>query len=181
MDRLPAILVEPVSATEVVALSHLAGEIWRECYAELLGAAQIDYMLDWMYAPDHLRDEIEHQDINYYWLRLPEGSGQAAPQPCGFLAFGLGESEDEIFLHKLYVHLDQRGRGVGAAAMAWLKKQGDGGVGGRFSKIRLRVNRGNHPAIRAYRRAGFEIVAEVCSDIGGGFVMDDFVMVKGVG
>lgn len=159
-------------------LSDLADEIWRECYAELLTAAQIDYMLEWMYAPDHLRDEIESQGIEYFWLRESSSSGDEAKSPCGFLAFGSGESDDEIFLHKLYVNADLRGKGVGAAAMAWLVEQGDRSAGRCFSKIRLRVNRGNQPAIRAYQRAGFEIAEELRSDIGGGFVMDDFVMVK---
>jgi ribosomal protein S18 acetylase RimI-like enzyme len=62
--------------------------------------------------------------------------------------------------------------------MAWLAEQGNRDKGGRFSKIRLRVNRGNHLAIRAYQRAGFEITEELCNDIGGGFVMDDYVMVR---
>ena len=44
--------------------------------------------------------------------------------------------------------------------------------------IRLRVNRQNHRAIRAYLRAGFTFGHDLRSDIGGGFVMDDHVMVK---
>ena len=42
--------------------------------------------------------------------------------------------------------------------------------------MRLRVNRHNDAAIRAYRRAGFVIVASDCLPIGGGFVMDDYLM-----
>ena len=181
MDLPPAILVERILSGEVEALSGLAAEIWRECYAELVTVAQIEYMLEWMYAPDHLRDEIEKQGIEYFWVKEPGSSSDQAPPPCGFLAFGPGESDDEIFLHKLYVHSDQRGKGIGAAAMAWLTEQRDQSVGRRFSKIRLRVNRGNHPAIRAYLRAGFQMVDNLCSDIGEGFVMDDFVMLKVMG
>lgn len=180
MNSLPAIFATPVRPAEVAELSELAEEIWRECYAELLSTAQIDYMLEWMYAPDHLRDEMESQGIEYFWLMLPAGAGHAGQRTCGFLAFGSGENADEIFLHKLYVHFEHRGRGVGAAAMAWLEEQGRRRTGRRFSKVRLRVNRGNAPAIRAYQRAGFQIVDELCSDIGGGYVMDDFVMVKEV-
>ena len=177
----PALHIDRISVHEVEELSTLADEIWRECYSELLTAAQIDYMLEWMYAPDHLRDEIESQGIEYFWLREPSSSGDEAKSPCGFLAFGPGESDDEIFLHKLYVHSDQRGLGIGAAAMLWLTEQRDQSGGRRFSKIRLRVNRGNLPAIRAYQRAGFHLVDNLCSDIGAGFVMDDFVMLKVMG
>jgi ribosomal protein S18 acetylase RimI-like enzyme len=41
----------------------------------------------------------------------------------------------------------------------------------------LTVNKGN-PAVNAYKRLGFRIVAAVVMDIGGGFVMDDFRMEK---
>ena len=40
----------------------------------------------------------------------------------------------------------------------------------------LRVNRHNRPAIRAYQRAGFRITATDRLSIGGGFVMDDYLM-----
>jgi len=44
----------------------------------------------------------------------------------------------------------------------------------------LGVNRFNEKAIRAYRRNGFAIREELKTDIGGGFVMDDFIMEKGL-
>jgi ribosomal protein S18 acetylase RimI-like enzyme len=40
------------------------------------------------------------------------------------------------------------------------------------------VNRNNAQAIAAYRRNGFDVAREVVVDIGGGFMMDDFVMSK---
>ena len=42
----------------------------------------------------------------------------------------------------------------------------------------LRVNRKNAQAIAAYGMYGFTVVREVVEDFGGGFVMDDYVMVK---
>jgi len=40
------------------------------------------------------------------------------------------------------------------------------------------VNKRNVRAIKAYQRNGFEIADSVVTDIGGGFVMDDYVMAK---
>ena len=40
----------------------------------------------------------------------------------------------------------------------------------------LAVNKRNAAAIAAYRKHGFEIVEAVVKDIGGGFVMDDYIM-----
>jgi hypothetical protein len=40
------------------------------------------------------------------------------------------------------------------------------------------VNKANARAIMAYKRNGFVITESVITDIGGGFVMDDYVMAK---
>jgi len=44
----------------------------------------------------------------------------------------------------------------------------------------LQVNKRNTGAIGFYRTAGFEVVREAVFEIGGGFVMDDYVMAKRV-
>jgi RimJ/RimL family protein N-acetyltransferase len=46
------------------------------------------------------------------------------------------------------------------------------------ARLQLRVNKANAPAIRAYQRAGFTFLEDVTTDIGSGFVMDDFRMEK---
>ena len=60
------------------------------------------------------------------------------------------------------------GRGVGPGG-------GVGGGGGRRSSCPP-LNRRNERAIGAYRRAGFREVRAQVTDIGGGYVMDDYVM-----
>ena len=47
---------------------------------------------------------------------------------------------------------------------------------GRRRTIWLTVNRRNERAIGAYRRTGFREVRAQVTDIGGGYVMDDYVM-----
>ena len=42
----------------------------------------------------------------------------------------------------------------------------------------LNVNKRNAKAVRAYEKHGFAIRESVVVDIGGGFVMDDFVMAR---
>jgi ribosomal protein S18 acetylase RimI-like enzyme len=44
--------------------------------------------------------------------------------------------------------------------------------------LRLNVNKHNIKAIGAYRKSGYETVESVVADIGGGYVMDDYVMAK---
>jgi hypothetical protein len=46
------------------------------------------------------------------------------------------------------------------------------------TELVLNVNKRNEVAIAAYSRHGFTIRESVKNDIGGGFVMDDYVMAK---
>jgi RimJ/RimL family protein N-acetyltransferase len=46
--------------------------------------------------------------------------------------------------------------------------------------LELRVKRQNRKAIRAYERAGFVVIQTLVTDIGSGFVMDDFLMRLGL-
>jgi RimJ/RimL family protein N-acetyltransferase len=48
----------------------------------------------------------------------------------------------------------------------------------RRTTLILNVNKQNLRAIRAYERNGFFVREAVVVDIGGGFVMDDYVMAK---
>ena len=50
-----------------------------------------------------------------------------------------------------------------------------------LGKITLTVNKNNAIAIEAYRKMGFENAGSIVTDIGGGFVMDDYKMEKSVG
>ena len=45
----------------------------------------------------------------------------------------------------------------------------------------LNVNKGNVRAIAFYQKRGFGVIKSVVLDVGGGFVMDDYVMGKELG
>lgn len=44
----------------------------------------------------------------------------------------------------------------------------------------LTVNKGNELGIRAYKGHSFETIESVESDIGNGFIMDDYIMARPV-
>ena len=46
----------------------------------------------------------------------------------------------------------------------------------KLSYIYLTVNKNNTSAINAYKKWGFITEKEACTDIGNGFVMDDYIM-----
>ena len=159
-----------IRATEadLPAISELAGVIWRACYPGIITNEQIDYMLARMYSPDVLRDEIRSQGIRYDRL-------QVDGKPAGFASYGPTLEPGVMKLHKLYLLPGMHGRGLGSRLLQHVEREVRAGAGRRLI---LSVNKRNARAIAAYRRNGFVIAESVVTDIGGGFVMDDYVMAK---
>ena len=156
-------------ATEshVPLLGQLAERIWRDYYPEIIGQAQVDYMLPRMYSPEMIQSEI---DAGTIWE-----IAFAEAQPIGFLSLSRDES-GRAKMHKLYLDTRSHGRGFGqemiARAVEIAHELGTNGIW-------LQVNKQNARAIRAYERAGFQVEREAVFDIGGGFVMDDYIMARG--
>jgi len=78
-------------------------------------------------------------------------------------------------LHKLYLLPEMHGRGLGSLLLQHVEREVRAGAGHRLV---LSVNKRNARAIAAYRRNGFDIADSVVTDIGNGFVMDDYIMAK---
>ena len=89
----------------------------------------------------------------------------------GYLGFH--RESDKVFLSKIYLEKDYRCLGLSSDCLRMLKEKVESEG---FHKFYLTVNRGNAGSIAAYRRLGFVIEREQVSPIGGGFVMDDYVM-----
>jgi GNAT superfamily N-acetyltransferase len=162
-----------IRATEadLAAIAELAGVIWRACYPDIITRAQIDYMLEWMYAPGVLRDEIHSQGIRYDCLFV---DGKLA----GFASCGPASEPGVTKLHKLYLLPELHGRGLGSRLLQYCEREARK-LGAR--RLILSVNKRNAKAITAYQRNGFAVADSVVTDIGSGFVMDDFVMAKELG
>ena len=161
--------IRPASVADLEIVRDIAERLWPECYGTLLPAGQVRYMLDWMYAPHRLRSEWD-RGVRYR-LALLEG------RPVGYLAWERESGSDAAFLNKLYLVTQFQGRGLGQEMIALVRREASE-EGARH--LELRVNRQNRKAIRAYERAGFVVVQTLVTDIGSGFVMDDFLMRLGL-
>ncbi|MBN9690063.1 MAG: GNAT family N-acetyltransferase [Verrucomicrobia bacterium] len=163
---------QPASAADVLLLRDLAERIWHESYIEMIPPEQIRYMLDWMYAPHKLEAEIE-RGVHYEILRLSE-------RPVGYLAWEWDPSQRSAaaFLNKLYLLPELQGQGQGRQALQHVF-QSVRELGA--TALELRVNRRNTRALRAYERAGFRLVEAQVTEIGAGFVMDDFILRRELG
>lgn len=159
-----------IRATEsdLADLSNLAGAIWRACYPGIISLEQIEYMLAKMYSLEMLREEICRRGICYERLLVGEAF-------AGFAAYGATGPPAVFKLHKIYLHPDWHGRGLGSLLLRHCEEEV---VKAGGDSLVLTVNKKNTKAMAAYRRNGFVVTDAVVADIGGGFVMDDYVMSK---
>ncbi|HEY3309714.1 MAG TPA: GNAT family N-acetyltransferase [Desulfuromonadaceae bacterium] len=163
------ITISPLCPSEIDELIPLAYRIWLSHYPGIISVEQIHYMLERGYSRQLILDELEQGII---WLKIMAGTtmvGFASVGPFG---------EDTMKLHKLYLLQEFHGTGIGGRALAEVER-----IVNKFriGKLLLNVNKYNSKAIKAYQRGGWQIVEEVRVDIGGGFIMDDFVMTKEIG
>lgn len=161
--------IRRIHAAELPVVQKLAQRIWPAVYPGIITPAQIDYMLSIWYHPSAMMREME---LRGTWFALIEAAGHG---PVGYLSFERYPDTDICFINKLYLAPEMHGHGLGAKALEWIRERA---VEMGCARLQLRVNKANAQAIRAYQRAGFSFLEDVTTDIGSGFVMDDFRMEK---
>ncbi len=163
-----AVFIAPVEPADAERIAALAAEIWWHHYPGIISAAQIEYMLSQRYEPQLVRAELQRDDIS--WDKLVVGE-----EIIGFASCFLTGEPGEMKLDKLYVHQRQQRKGYGGMLIAHVcERARERGC----SRLTLAVNKTNRNAIAAYRKYGFKVSAAAVKDIGGGFVMDDYIMEK---
>ena len=158
---------QPVTSPEgVKELSSLAEEIWREHFTPILPEGQVDYMLEKFQSVPAMTKQLREEGYRYFLI-------QKDGQSIGYT--GVRPENGRLFLSKLYLKKEERGKGYAGEAFRFLedicRKEG-------LSSIWLTVNRHNDGPIAVYRKKGFRVIREQAADIGGGYVMDDYIMEK---
>jgi GNAT superfamily N-acetyltransferase len=155
----------PASVADLTTIHQLAHAIWPVVYRDMISREQIEYMLQWMYHPDSLQQQVA--EGARFWLAMNQD------EPLGFAS--AQETEPGLFkLHKLYVVPHMHGTGLGKGLLETVTEYARR-HGGR--RLQLQVNRGN-PARDFYEKRGFRILRTADFDIGGGFWMNDYIMEK---
>ena len=161
------IAIAALRADDIESVVALARLVWQHTYPGIISQQQIDFMLEQRYNPQRLRGELATPGIWWEQIRV---DGQLA----GF-ASALKTTSGEMKLDKLYVDPQRQRAGLGTRL---LERVVEHALAEGCSTLILAVNKRNERAIAAYRKNGFHIRESVCVDIGGGFVMDDFIMTK---
>ncbi|WP_304543163.1 GNAT family N-acetyltransferase [Sulfurimonas microaerophilic] len=156
---------EQVTTTEQIdTVTQLANTIWQEHYTPIIGAEQVDYMLKTFHSEDTISNEIKNKGYEYF-LIIKDTT------PIGYI--GINIEEQKLFLSKFYILFSYRKNGFGRLSIDFLKQLARSF---ELTKITLTVNKHNLNTITAYQKMNFQITAEVCADIGKGYVMDDYKM-----
>ena len=158
------------AAADIPVVQDLAQRIWRVHYPGIITVEQIDYMLARGYAASELLRFLQTPGAGLALARIDDAA-------IGFAAWYRHAQPATTKLDKLYVLPEHHGRGIGRRLIAHVEAaaRADGAT-----RLVLNVNRHNRGAIAAYLRCGFVVHDEVVVDIGNGFVMDDYVMAKGL-
>ena len=152
------------SREQIAAVAALAREIWTQHYVPIIGAAQVEYMLARFQSAEAIARQIAAEGYEYY----------LAPE-TGYLALVPDPARNSVMLSKLYVREKRRGTGMGRAMVEFAAKRA-AELGG--TELWLTVNKHNAGAIAFYETMGFRKTEALVTDIGGGFVMDDWRMAK---
>jgi diamine N-acetyltransferase len=156
----------PATADDIPVIQGLSARIWRDHYPGIITHGQIDYMLGKMYAATVINDEI--QSKGYRYVIAMDGA-----TPIGYMAYYHEERTGAVMISKLYLLPSLHGQGIGKQMLAHVK---DKALQMSAQKLYLFVNKNNVKAIAAYEKFGFVKTGAIITDIGGGFVMDDFRM-----
>ena len=164
-----AVMIRHAGVKDIAAIGLLAHQVWPKTYGNLMSEDRLQYMLQLIYSPASLKDQMEQQGHTFLLAELDKA-------PVGFASFSKTGEQGFYKLHKLYVNTDIQGKGLGKAllnAVIEEIKLLDAGT------LILNVKRDN-TAINFYKKLGFSVTREEDIDIGNGYFMNDYVMEKKV-
>lgn len=149
---------------QLAQLARLANEIWHEYFASLLSPEQIDYMVQMYQSLDALTRAVRQQGYTYFL-------GYEGDELVGYC--GVKPDGDRLFLSKLYLRSDMRGKHLSTLlldrAVELARAQG-------MRAVYLTCNKYNAHSLDVYHAKGFRDIDAVVTDIGNGFVMDDYIL-----
>ncbi|MFM6984998.1 MAG: GNAT family N-acetyltransferase [Chitinophagaceae bacterium] len=158
-------------AHELPEIAVIAEPIWHGHYTSIIGKEQVEYMLKNMYSTDALIKQNNEGQLFYFIIENDK--------KVGFIAISK-KSDGQWFLHKFYIGMEHQNLHIGGKVideMASLIRSKD-----KSDKIeiRLTVNRKNYKSINFYFKHDFRIEMVEDFDIGHGYFMNDFIMIKNI-
>lgn len=156
-------IIAATTDKQLQEVATLASHIWHEHFIPIIGETQVDYMLDRFQSFPALKAQI---DEGYEYFQIySEG------RLSGYT--GIHAEKDALFLSKLYIKKEARGRRISSLTLEYLiqlcKNRG-------INRIWLTCNKYNASTLSVYDHMGFQQIDSQVADIGNGYVMDDYIL-----
>ncbi len=159
-----SLIFKNATKADIPVISQLADHIWKKHYITIITIEQIEYMLKKIYSAESIGKQMEDgQQYTLVYENL---------KPVGYTALSTVDDKN-YFLHKFYVEVSEHRKGIGSQLFEHLLKTNK-----TVETIELVVNRENYKAINFYFKKGFVIKQIINQDIGEGYFMNDFIMIR---
>ena len=157
------------SDEDINALVSLAHEIWSDHFTSMFDSKTLTQVIEGVQSKKAILSQIEG-GYHYFFIILHN-------KRIGYFAYKIDQSENELFLSKLYICSNQRGKGAGRKVLNHLENLClDAGIG----KIALTVYPKNTDSISIYEKWGFSNLGLIQRQLGNGLVFDDVKMEKSI-
>jgi len=153
--------------SDIQFIQNLARDIWQITYAQILSTEQIEYMLDMMYNKESILKNLHDGEI---WEVF-----SIEDIPVGYLHYKI--EGERVFLSKIYLSQDPKYKGSGKLMMNHVFEYA---TSENKKYVYLTVNKNNAKAIHFYEKNNFINLESKVTDIGKGYVMDDYIFQKEV-
>ena len=157
--------IRNATLADIPTIRDLAHRTWPDTFGEILTPDQIEYMLDMMYSEEAIYEQIT--GLGHQYVIGLDGTGD----PQGYAAYQFDYLPGTTKLHKIYVLPKGQKHGYGKALFSAVAKTAH--EAGQ-QRLRLDVNYQN-AASTFYERMGMTKVDEVTTEIGQGYLMEDWV------
>ena len=98
-------MIYTATINDISEIQAISARVWPPTYKDVISAGQIEYMLELMYGTEALKKQMLEQGCEFLLYKPNDHS-------VGFASYG--KNDKGIWrLHKLYVDVDQHGKGIG--------------------------------------------------------------------
>lgn len=159
--------IRKATPSDIPLIREMAWKTFPATYSEILSREQTDYMMEWMYSPESLRDQMERQGHVYYIACEDNEPGRLCLRPAtGSRAV---PSAQKIYVLPAFQKC-RLGRKLFEHAVSVVREFACGPC-----TMELNVNRDN-PALGFYEHMGMKKVRQGDFPIGNGYYMNDYIM-----
>lgn len=173
--------VVPATPADYTIIQSIAQRTWPDTFGEILSPTQITYMLDMMYSEAAIGGQVEKGHVFHILLvksgeNESEYTGGASQKyiPVGYVSHQQDYLPGTTKIHKIYLLPTRQGKGYGRVMIDHVehcaRRAGQ-------SVLRLDVNYQN-AAVGFYEYLGFRKIERCTTDIGNGYLMEDWIMEK---